>query len=165
MAVVTRRALGEAFAGVGDALLLDLRALRVAQEPSGRFIRLLPRKHAHAYDAEMLGRFADAFECLRSTVYASDHVEPDCTAEELVLGAILRTAENLVPGDERHRNEISHMYDEFFQDCDFEMLYDPQCDGVEDPRTALGHHLGVANLRIGDWFKSFDNVPPRAHND
>ena len=45
-----------------------------------------------------------------------------------------------------------------FQDADFEILFNPQFDGMEEDESVA--HLALANLRFKDWFTPFqDEVP------
>jgi hypothetical protein len=44
-----------------------------------------------------------------------------------------------------------------FQDTDFELLFKPAYDGIEDADETA--HLAIANLGFDDWFKPFLNAP------
>ena len=45
-----------------------------------------------------------------------------------------------------------------FQDTDFELLFDPRWDGLEEDEAVS--HLAMANLRFEDWFRPFrDEIP------
>lgn len=46
------------------------------------------------------------------------------------------------------------LVDHIFEDMDVEFLFQPAFDGIEDDED-LVRHLGIANLRLGDWFKPF----------
>ncbi len=51
--------------------------------------------------------------------------------------------------------------DAIYQDMDFEYLYEPEADGIED--SELGAELGIGNLRFSDWFKPFINASMPVH--
>jgi hypothetical protein len=49
-----------------------------------------------------------------------------------------------------------------FQDHDFQMLYDPSRDGIEDPDDPENQFLGIGdNLKPDNWFETFLNMPAR----
>jgi len=51
--------------------------------------------------------------------------------------------------------------DAIYQDLDFEFLYEPELDGIEDGK--LGAELGTGNLRFSEWFKPFINASMPIH--
>jgi hypothetical protein len=73
-------------------------------------------------------------------------------AEELALNALLRHAETLAELD-GVEIDFSDYHDYFFEDTDFERLFDPAEDGFEEDEWAA--RMGYANLAFKDWFKPF----------
>lgn len=116
----------------------------------------LPRKYLSRYDL----LFAKAFiVCISTVVWklqSPDQQELACVAEELALSAIVDQVEALfeIRGQSA---DLSQVYEEAFQDTDFEFLFDASFDGIEE--SELAEHLHLANLRFEDWFKPFANVP------
>ncbi len=81
-------------------------------------------------------------------------------AEEMALAAIVEQAATDLEeaGREGDVTELRDVADGAFQDRDFELLFNPRWDGIEE--TEAGERLAMANLRFEDWFRPFrDEVP------
>lgn len=52
--------------------------------------------------------------------------------------------------------DLDDVYEEAFQDTDFEFLFDPRFDGIDE--SELAEFSSMANLRFEDWFTPFANV-------
>src|SRR5215208_3677116 len=78
-----------------------------------------------------------------------------CVAEEMALGALIdEAATDLGEAGERDQAaELRAAGEGAFQDMDFELLFDPRWDGIEN--TEAGARLAMANLRFEDWFRPF----------
>ena len=48
---------------------------------------------------------------------------------------------------------MGERYDLLFEDTDFEYLFIPARDGIEEGE--VGRHLGMGSLAFEDWFKPF----------
>ena len=116
----------------------------------------LPRTYLPRYDL----LFAKAFVICVSTVVwklqSPDQQELACVAEELALSAIVGQAQALLEMRGQQVN-IGDVYEEAFQDTDFEFLFDPSFDGIEE--SGIADYRRLANLRFEDWLKPFANVP------
>ena len=56
-----------------------------------------------------------------------------------------------------------HLEDLLFDDMDYELLYDPAHDGIEEDPAA--QPPGMASMRFTDWFRPFNDertLPPYA---
>lgn len=123
---------------------------------------------------EWMARLSNCFLDLRDDILASGHdPRPLCTGEEVALALAIDYARDTVNegcfyeegteyGDAL--NSLSQHPEDFdwemleevlFKDRDFEMLYDPKLDGIEDPECAANAFLGCINLHPDDWFKWF----------
>ena len=74
-------------------------------------------------------------------------------------GIASRLVDPLVLTDEDSADPASDLHglcDALFQYLDFEMLYSPELDGVED--SDHGRLLGMESLRPSDWFITYNNV-------
>lgn len=153
----TQRALGEAAVMVLDQYLEDLVNLgRGESFDQTALADALPRKYLPRYDL----LFAKAFVICASTVawklQSPDEHELACVAEELALNAIAGQAQALLE-TRGQPVDLGDVYEEAFQDADFEFLFDARFDGIEE--SELAEHLRMANLRFEDWFTPFANVP------
>ncbi len=78
-----------------------------------------------------------------------------CVADEIALHVIIEQAGAWL----ETRGEVDEGWDVYedcvFEDVDFELLYDPAWDGIEDPDSDLARQEGMANLHPKDWFKPF----------
>ena len=97
----------------------------------------LPRKYLPRYDLLFAKEFA-------------------CVAEELALNTTIHQAEVSLELQGLEAN-LDGVYDEAFQDTDFEFLFDPKFDRVEE--TKITGVSGTTNLRFENGFKPFANVP------
>jgi len=97
--------------------------------------------------------------CVGTVVWklqSPDHQQLACVAEELALYAIINQAQ--VDLDLRGLEaDLDAVYEEAFQDTDFEFLFDPKFDGIEE--SEMDEFSGMTNLRFEDWFTPFANVP------
>jgi DNA-binding CsgD family transcriptional regulator len=119
----------------------------------------LPRKYRTRYDR---GGFARKFlVCLVVVGWKlrAPGWEPvACVAEELALRAILLAAEDIHADDHGVEGDFGDLWDAGFQDNDYELLFDPESDGVED--TEYAQRTGLTDIRFSAWFDGFNNTPP-----
>ena len=117
----------------------------------------LPRKHLSRYNLSFAERF---LVCVLTVAWKL--CEPGvqwlaCTAEELALRAIVEEARALLLADPELA-EAEANFNSFesvaFEDWDFEILFDPAYDGVED---SVDPRNDVVNLHFDEWFKPFND--------
>jgi len=83
-----------------------------------------------------------------------------CLADEMALHVIIEHA-GVWLEDHGELDEGWGIYEEcVFEDTDFELLYDPAWDGIEDPDSDIARPEGMANLHPKDWFKPFRPADP-----
>jgi hypothetical protein len=135
-----------------DELSDDLVNLRAGVHPSEtRTARRLPPCYRGHYDTEFVRRFAACFSAVAGKLYSPDRESLACVAEELGLYVLLEEAEALL---EKDGTEAAFSdFDMAFEDMDFEWLYDPAFDGIEDSEAV--RELRMVNLALSDWFKPF----------
>ena len=156
---VQREALYRAARQLTDLFLDDLRKLarREVAFADTDMAEYLPRKHLGRYNLSFAERF---LVCILTVVWKLR--EPGmhwlaCTAEELALRAIIEEARTLVladPGLDEAEADFGSFESVAFEDWDFEMLFDPAYDGVED---ASDPREDVVNLRFEEWFEPFND--------
>jgi len=126
------------------------------------FRELLPRKYFHQYTPLFLKQFYTtlltvgyklALPRKSSTLIA-------CVAEELALRILIERASELLE-DDGIDADFGAFEDVIYQDIDFEYLYEPDMDGIED--SEAGAELRIVNLHFSDWFKPFDNASMPVH--
>lgn len=116
----------------------------------------LPRKYLPRYDFLFAKEFVVCVSTVIWKLQSPDHQQLACVAEELALNAIINQAQ--VDLELRGLEaDLDDVYEEAFQDSDFEFLFDPKFDGIEE--SEMAEFSGMANLRFEDWFKPFANVP------
>src|ERR1700733_10631224 len=116
----------------------------------------LPARFAANYTALFAQEFLVAFVDVTSRLTRG--WEPlACVAQELGLRILLdhvdvvaEAADAALPDGWR-----GHLEDLLFEDMDYELLYDPAHDGIEDDPSGLGR--GMARMRFTDWFRPFDD--------
>ncbi len=83
-----------------------------------------------------------------------------CLADEMALHVIIEKAGAWL----ETRGELDEGWGDYeervFEDTDFELLYDPAWDGIEDPDSDVARQGGMANLHPKDWFNPFRQADP-----
>ncbi|BCW73541.1 hypothetical protein [Arthrobacter sp. NicSoilB8] len=161
-------ALWEASAVLIDQLFEDLDGLRDLdridrQDIANTFVLSgLPPRHADKYDV----RFARQFLVIATDMTGAltrGWARPSCVAQELALRCLFDQVEviqdlyDLDLADDWRGLLEQHM----LEDTDSEMLYQNAMDGFEDD-IELNMQLGLAPMKIQDWFEPFNDasVPP-----
>ena len=131
----------------------------------------IARGRGHVFLARMRRAALD----LRADIESGRPPYPRSTGEALVLSWALREAIASADGDddagqevanellahvaraaddsERPGSDLFELYDTLFEDLDFELMYSPEMDGIEQSRT--GRQLGMESLRPEDWFEVY----------
>jgi DNA-binding CsgD family transcriptional regulator len=119
----------------------------------------LPRKYRTRYDRDGFARkFLVCLVVVGWKLRAPGWEPVACVAEELALRAVLRTAEEIYAEDHGVPGDFGWLWETGFQDADYEFLFDPKNDGIED--TELARRLGLTEIGFASWFDGFDNTPP-----
>ena len=143
---------------VVDGAFHTLEALADGESFADTFMsNWLPLKYLPRYDI----RFARSFAvCLIAVAGKLTDRHPHVlasVAEEMALAAILDEAESALDLNGR-KVDMRAEAEAAFQDTDFELLFDPGWDGIENDESVA--HLAMANLRFEDWFRPFrDEIP------
>ena len=149
-----RRLLLEAAEELIDTTLMDLNASDRSDWTADNWLigTMLPPRYRLKYTAEFARRF---FVCLVTVMWKLGQREPirlSCVAEELAAHVLLQEAEGLAEMQDRPV-DYSSFRDTFFEDLDFEFLYDERYDGIE--RTELDGVMGITHLPFAEWFERF----------
>ncbi len=114
----------------------------------------LPSRLRHRYDAPFLRRLLASAAKVAPGLASDEFTYPACTAEELVLWAILQEWEVLLDLTDLGQSWTA-LSEYLFGDLDFEYLFDADMDGVED--DPLAHKTSGIDVRpLADWFVAFN---------
>ncbi len=120
----------------------------------------LPSRLRHRYDTSFLRKLLATAAKVAQDLAGDELTHPACTAEELVLWAILQEWEMLLDLTDLGQSWTA-LSEYLFEDLDFEYLFDAEMDGVED--DPLAHKTSSMEVRpLADWFTPF-NVGSRVH--
>lgn len=125
-------------------------------ETSMAFLGYLPKRYSHRYDLSFINQFLNIVIAIG---YKFNDKEAwwrlNSVIEELAMYAILNEAKACAELDGKLKliniDELS-MY--IYYDLDFQLLFDPTMDGIEDD-DALTKEIGLVNLSFKNWFKPF----------
>jgi DNA-binding CsgD family transcriptional regulator len=119
----------------------------------------LPRKYRTRYERDGFARkFLVCLVVVGWKLRAPGWEPVACVAEELALRAILQAAEEIYADDHGVEGDFGDLWDAGFQDNDYEFLFDPENDGIED--TEYAQRSGLTDIRFSAWFDGFNNTPP-----
>jgi hypothetical protein len=90
-----------------------------------------------------------------------EHIVLSSLAEELAAWIIIQEAKRHLEDetDEEGENTFDACIDAYFEDTDFEYLYDDAYDGIEG--TEVAQIIGISPLAFHDWFSPFSDEPSR----
>jgi hypothetical protein len=103
--------------------------------------------------------------CLSTVIWKlgqREQMRPSCVAEELAAHLLLQEAEALTEERDEPLN-FDSFRDTFFEDLDFEFLYDETFDGIE--RTDVGDAMGITHLPFAEWFERFGPTAASAYTE
>lgn len=164
-----RRALLAAVSVLTDHFFEDIESLANTQLParfeSTYMSGFLPERYMHRYTYLFAKRFLVCVVTVGWKLRAPGEYLLACTAEELVLNALIQQAETIMELNEEPA-DFTEFRQRAFEDWDFEYLFDQQWDGVEDyGDEQTGGQMRLVNLRFDQWFLPFrpeDPVHPYA---
>jgi hypothetical protein len=152
-----REMLRNALASLID-LLFDLYAALPADGPAPADLRhdglmVFPPAYVGRYDRPFVRRAIVAAASLGQKLAAPGWFDLGSTMEEILFGTIMESVQNT-------DIEIGDVFDDLeetvFQDLDYELLFSPQFDGIENDE--FRERYAFANLRFDEWFAPFPNT-------
>lgn len=120
----------------------------------------LPERLRHRYTEATLRGLLVALVGVGGQLAETDSPSLRCLADELSLHVIIQHADSWLEARGEGHVDWSRYEDAVFEDMDFDLLYEPQWDGVEDPNSDVALEHGMVNLRVKDWFTPFRNTEP-----
>jgi hypothetical protein len=144
------------FDQVTDDILSMTRADSRASASTDRFVdEFFPPRYRHLYDETFHRKLLATVAKVGYDLVNYSAGPPACTAEELVLWAVLQQWQSLLEMSELGPS-WTDLAEDLFEDMDFETLYAADMDGIEnDP---LAHKTtGLVVNAIVDWFVPFND--------
>lgn len=152
-------ALDWACADLTDSFFDDLGLLqRRGKFSSTSMSVFLPTKFLLRYDLEFAKRFSLCLAAVAWKLRALGLHRLACTGEEIALRAVVTVARDLLSLD-NVEPDFSAFEEVAFEDTDFEFLFDPRHDGIEELPQIIALARPV-NLSFKDWFKPFRDDNP-----
>jgi hypothetical protein len=145
-----------------DECLQDIEDLADPEFPFAdtRMMLHLPRQHLRHYTPLFARKFT---VCVVTVAWKLTWPRPlplACLAEELALSAIIDEATTFLEL-QGVVADFDDFIEEWFQDLDFEILFDPAKDGIDD--SEQGRRLGIGSLHPRDWFEPFGGPAAVVH--
>ena len=123
----------------------------------------LPSRYLHKYTPLFYKEFAVCIITVAWKLAQPTHMPLSSIAEELAARAIIKEAKALTAEEEEDGETIEQILDRFidiyFEDLDFELLFDNTYDGIDE--SEVGQELGMTSLAFDDWFKPFSGESSR----
>jgi hypothetical protein len=121
----------------------------------------LPERYLYTYTPGFLRKFAICMITVAWKLAQPEHIELSSLAEELAAWIIIQEAKRHLEDetDEDKENAFDAFIDAYFEDTDFEYLYDDAYDGIEG--TEVAQIIGISPLAFHDWFSPFSDEPSR----
>jgi hypothetical protein len=139
-------------------LLFDLYAALPASGPAPAGfahdgLMVFPPAYIGRYDRPFVRRAIVAAAGLGQKLAGPGWFDLASTMEEILFGTIMESVQNT-------DIEIGDVFDDLeetvFQDLDYELLFSPQFDGIENDE--FRERYAFANLRFDEWFAPFPNT-------
>lgn len=121
----------------------------------------LPERYLYKYTPYFLRKFAVCIITVAWKLAQPRHMPLSSLAEELAAWVIIQEAIRRLEdeADEEVENAFDAFIDMYFEDTDFEFLYNDSYDGIEE--TELAQVMGISSLAFQDWFIPFSDEPSR----
>lgn len=148
-----QRALHKAVGIQIDDLIAEISQMHTGDtlDPDNGIAMHLPRQYGARYNLTFAKQFLACLMTVSWKLFDQENHRLSCLAEELALGALIQTAEGV-----RSWHDDDADFDTFreyaFEDMDFELLFNPRLDGIENDE-AIQSKLHMVGLAFPDWFK------------
>jgi Protein of unknown function (DUF2695) len=146
-----------------DSVFDDLENVKDPQDVINTMVGIyLPDRYLHKYTPLFLKKFAVCIITVAWKLAQPKHMPLSSVAEELAARAIIKEAQGLVEErakKKKAKNAFGAFIDEYFEDTDFEFLFEDAYDGIDE--TEVGQMMGMASLAFDDWFTPFSDDPSR----
>lgn len=155
---VQRQALHAAVVLLIDDAFESLRVDGSLEESS--IASYLPPRFRHRYTELTFRGLLVALIEVGGRLARTDTPQLRCLAEVLALHIVVEHADVWFESQGHPLPSWGDYEDLAFEDADFELLYQPEWDGIEDPPSEVARSLGMVNLHPDDWFSPFRQDEP-----
>lgn len=145
-----------------DSLFDDLQNVKEPEDVTHTMLGIyLPERYLYKYTPRFLRKFAICIITVAWKLAQSKHIELSSLAEELAAWVIIQEAKRHLEDetDVEIETPFDTFIDVYFEDTDFEYLYNDAYDGIEE--TEIAQIMGISPLAFHDWFKPFSDEPSR----
>jgi hypothetical protein len=122
----------------------------------------LPDRYLSKYTPFFFKQFTVCIVTVAWKLAQPEHYSLSSVAEELAAWAIINQAKALTEEDEDGEviaDILDQFEDAYFEDLDFEFLFDDAYDGID--KDEVNRELGISSLSFDNWFKPFSDEPDR----
>lgn len=145
-----------------DNIIDDLPNVKKPEDVEDTMLGIyLPQRYMYRYTPRFLRKFAICVITVAWKLAQPEHMMLSSLAEELAAWVIIQEARRQLTdeSDEEIENPFDTFIDAYFEDTDFEYLYDDSYDGIDE--TELAQDMGILSLAFKDWFSPFSDEPSR----
>ena len=145
-----------------DSLLTDLPNITKPEDVTHTMLGIyLPERYLYKYTPSFVTKFLICIITVNWKLAQPERILLSSLAEELAVWVIIQEATRQLEEEmgEEAENTFDAFIDEYFEDTDFEYLYDDSYDGIDE--TELAKMMGISSLAFKDWFLPFSNEPSR----
>ena len=145
-----------------DSIFDDLQNVEQPEDVAHTMLGIyLPQRYLYQYTPHFLRKFAVCIITVAWKLAQPRHKILSSLAEELAAWVIIQEAKRQLEDetDVEIENPFDAFIDTYFEDTDFEYLYDNAYDGIEE--TEVAQIIGLSPLAFHDWFQPFSDEPSR----
>lgn len=145
-----------------DSVFDDLQNVKQPEDVAHTMLGIyLPERYLYKYTPNFLRKFAICIITVAWKLAQPGHIALSSLAEELAAWVIIQEAKRHLKDetDEEVEDAFDAFIDTYFEDTDFEYLYDDAYDGIEE--TEVAKLMGISPLAFHDWFSPFSDEPSR----
>jgi hypothetical protein len=147
-------ALLAAFDVLGDAFADELEDMSDAEYVKESFMStFLPPKFRRRYTKNFGRKFLTCLRAVGWKFRAPGVYRLGSVGEEMAMFAAIRFAEGQLMDEGVKEPDFNLFRGAVFEDNDYEDLFRPELDGIEDDQR-----MGYANLRFSEWFEPFNSA-------
>lgn len=145
-----------------DSIFDDLQDVKKPEDVADTILGMyLPERYLYKYTPIFLKKFGVCLITVAWKLAQPKRLALSSLAEELAAWIIIQEAKRELEdeSDVKVKNPFDAFIDDFFEDTDFEFLYEDRYDGIEE--TELAQVMGISSLAFKDWFVPFSDEPSR----
>ncbi|GCF07319.1 hypothetical protein [Dictyobacter arantiisoli] len=146
-----------------DHAFEDLEQLKDTKDAADTWLGIyLPQRYIYKYTPLFFKKFTVCLITVAWKLAQAEQIPLASLAEELAAWTLVREAQRLLQDELEEatdKDNLEQFIDVFFEDLDFEYLFDNAFDGIEE--TQGGQQMNITSLAFDNWFKPFLDEPYR----